>query len=83
MIGRVTRFYSAFGVGIIASEDGRKFRFHSRDLTNRDVSSSGLEVDFVLRSGRPAQIIPLCGSPWTAFGDIARRGGEMPCPRLH
>ena len=73
MIGRVTKFYSEIGVGIIASDDGRKFRFNSHDLTNRSISASGFEVDFVLRSGRPAQIIPLCGSPWTAFGGIAKR----------
>ena len=71
MIGRVTKFNSEIGVGIIASDDGRRFRFRSSDLTNRAQSACGVEVDFIVRSGRPAQIIPLCGSPWTAFGGVA------------
>lgn len=73
MIGRITKFYRHIGVGIITAEDGRKFRFHSRDLTNRAGRSSGVEVDFEIRSGSPREIIPLTGSPWTAFGGPARR----------
>ena len=73
MIGRVTKFYGVIGVGIIAAEDGRKFRFHSRDLTNRAASVSGVEVDFEIRSGRPRDIIALSGSPWSAFGGPSRR----------
>jgi hypothetical protein len=73
MIGHITKFYSTIGVGIIASEDGRKFRFHSRDLANRAASVSGVEVDFEVRSGRPRDIISLTGSPWSAFGGPARR----------
>lgn len=72
MIGRVTKFYGDLGVGIIAAEDGRKFRFHSRDLTSRASALSGVEVDFEVRSGRPREIIPLVGSPWTAFGGPRR-----------
>ena len=71
MIGRITKFYGDIGVGVIAAEDGRKFRFHARDLTNRALSSRGIEVDFVVSSGRPRDIIPLCGSPWMAFGGVA------------
>lgn len=72
MIGRVTKFYGNIGVGIISAEDGRKFRFHSRDLTSRASGIGGVEVDFEVRAGRPSQIIPLAGSPWTAFGGHAR-----------
>ena len=68
MIGRITKFYGTIGVGIISAEDGRKFRFHARDLTSRTGQTSGVEVDFEIRLGRPRQIIPLTGSPWTAFG---------------
>lgn len=67
MIGRITKFYGTIGVGIITAEDGRKFRFHSHDLTNRAGRASGIEVDFEVRSGRPREIIPLTGSPWNAF----------------
>lgn len=73
MIGRITKFYGNIGVGIIAAEDGRRFRFHSRDLTSRAASISGVEVDFEVRSGRPRDIIQLAGSPWTAFGGPSRR----------
>jgi hypothetical protein len=73
MIGRITKFYGNIGVGIITAEDGRKFRFHSRELTSRAGHTSGIEVDFEVRSGRPRQIIPLVGSPWTAFGGPAGR----------
>lgn len=72
MNGRITKFYSKIGVGIIAAEDGRKFRFHAGDLTNRSQPNSGIEVDFVVSAGRPRDIIPLCGSPWTVFGGKAR-----------
>lgn len=72
MIGRVTKFYGDLGVGIIAAEDGRKFRFQARDLTSRASSISGVEVDFEVRYGRPREIIPLVGSPWTAFGGPRR-----------
>jgi hypothetical protein len=73
MIGKVTKFYGSIGVGIIAAEDGRKFRFHSRDLTSRAGQASGVEVDFEVRSGRPRDIIPLTGSPWNAFARSTRR----------
>ncbi len=72
MIGRITKFYGSIGVGIISAEDGRKFRFHSRDLTSRAGHASGIEVDFEIRSGRPREIIPLTGSAWTVFGGPAR-----------
>ena len=68
MIGRVTKYYSHLGVGIIAADNGRKFLFNGREMTNRNGPVSGQEVDFLMRGGRPAQIIPLSGSPWTAFG---------------
>lgn len=70
MIGRVTKFYGEIGVGVIAAEDGRKFRFHARDLTNRSTSPRGVEVDFVVSGGRPRDIIPLSGSPWMVFGSV-------------
>ncbi len=70
MMGRVTKFLTAHGIGVIAAEDGRKFRFTANELTNRSTAVSGVEVDFLLSAGRPTQIIPLDGTPWTAFGGI-------------
>ena len=73
MIGRVTKFYSNLGVGVIAADDGRKFLFKSRDLTSRVGPAIGVEVDFEVRSGRPRDIIALTGSPWQAFGGPGHR----------
>ena len=73
MNGRITKFYNHIGVGIIATDDGRKFRFHARDMTNRAFSAKGVEVDFVINAGRAREIVPLCASVWTAFGGIGRR----------
>lgn len=67
MIGRITTYYGNIGVGIITAEDGRNFRFHHKDLTSPAGRSSGVEVDFEVRSGRPSEIIPLSVSPWNAF----------------
>lgn len=67
MIGRITKYYGNIGVGIITDEDGRKYRFLTRDLTSRAGRANGIEVDFLVRGGRPSEIIPLTGSPWHAF----------------
>jgi hypothetical protein len=72
MLGRVTRFHSQLGVGIIAADDGRKFRFTAAELTSRDVPLDGEEVDFLVRSGRPVEIVPLSANPWTAFGGASQ-----------
>jgi hypothetical protein len=72
MIGRVTRFYVHLGVGIIAADDGRKFRFTATELTNREAAVDGEEVDFLVRSGRPVEIVPLSANPWTAFGGASQ-----------
>ncbi|MGE0627795.1 MAG: hypothetical protein AB7O43_08200 [Hyphomicrobiaceae bacterium] len=69
MVGKITKFYSNHGIGVIAAENGRRFRFSSSEITNRNGALLGIEVDFLLELGRPTQIVPLVGSPWTAFSN--------------
>lgn len=68
MQGQITKFRSDIGVGVIAAEDGRKYRFTQSALKNAAVPPVGEDVDFLLVARRPAEIIVLTGSPWTAFG---------------
>lgn len=70
MEGRVTKFYRELGVGIIAAENGRKYRFRAQQVMNRHLPIADQEVDFEVAGGRPTQIIVLAGSAWTAFGSI-------------
>lgn len=68
MEGRVTKFYRDLGVGIIAAENGRKYRFRTDKVMNRHLPIANQEVDFEVDGGHPTRIIVLAGSPWTAFG---------------
>lgn len=73
MEGRVTKYYRHLGVGIIAAENGRRYRFRSQHVMNRHLPLAGQEVDFEIAAGRPTRIIVLAGSAWTAFGAIETR----------
>ena len=68
MFGQITKYRSDLGIGIIRTEDGRKFRFGRGDVMNAGNDLLGQSVDFVLVARRPAAIIMMSGSPWTAFG---------------
>lgn len=70
MEGRVTKYYRHLEVGIIAAENGRKYRFRTQQVMNRHQPLAGQEVDFEVAGGRPTQIIVLAGTAWTAFGAI-------------
>jgi hypothetical protein len=72
MQGQITKFRQDIGVGVIAAEDGRKYRFTQAALTNAATPPVGEDVDFLLVASRPAEIIVLTGSPWTAFGPARR-----------
>ena len=68
MQGQITKYRQDIGVGIIAAEDGRKYRFTQSALRNAAVPPVGEDVDFLLVASRAADIFVLTGSPWTAFG---------------
>ncbi len=70
MYGQITKFREEIGTGVIAAEDGRKYRFAGAELMNGGQRLVGHGVDFVLADRRPRKIVVLAGSPWTAFGSI-------------
>lgn len=70
MYGEITKYRRDIGVGIIAAEDGHKYRFERSAILNRRDDLEGQEVHFALASLKPQHIIVLAGSPWTAFGGI-------------
>lgn len=71
MQGHITKFHEAIGCGVIRAADGRKYRFSKSDIRNPDGRLVGLDVDFLVESRSPKDIILLHGSPWSVF---AQRG---------
>ncbi|RTL64985.1 MAG: hypothetical protein EKK41_20895 [Hyphomicrobiales bacterium] len=68
MYGKITKFRPDLGYGVISAENGRKYRFAKGQILNSADPLIGEGVDFELVASRPAQIIMMAGSPWTAFG---------------
>ena len=68
MYGHVTTYRRDIGVGIIAAEDGCKYRFSRGSLINLRPDLVGVEVDFELSGRSPKDIIVLAGSPFAVFG---------------
>ena len=73
MQGQITKYRDDIGCGIIETDEGRRFRFSRQQVKNAADGLIGQEVDFVLVASRPADIIMLSGSPWTAFGGLSER----------
>ena len=69
--GQITKFRDDIGVGIIETDDGRKFRFSRGEIKNPKGKLVGHFVDFLIDVAKPRDIILLAGSPWTAFGAAA------------
>jgi hypothetical protein len=76
MYGHITKFREDIGVGVIASDNGRKYRFVKDALISGTKPLVGEEVDFLMIASRPSQIIMMSGSPWRAFGDICARAAN-------
>jgi hypothetical protein len=72
MHGRITKFRGDMGIGVIEADNGQKFRFARSQVRNAVAELVGQNVDFLLVARRPVDIIMMCGSPWTAFGGLAR-----------
>lgn len=68
MQGQITKFHESIGFGVISATDGRKYRFSRTDIRNPNGRLVGLDVDFLVESHSPRDIILLHGSPWTVFG---------------
>ena len=71
MYGEIKKFRSDLGIGIIAAEDGRTYRFKRTGILNRRDDLEGQEVHFELGDLKAREIIVLAGSPWMAFGSFA------------
>lgn len=67
MDGQIVRFNSGLGQGVIKTDDGQKFRFSVSEIQNPNGKLVGVEVDFLVESRQPKDIILLHGSPWRAF----------------
>jgi hypothetical protein len=76
MYGHITKFRDDLGIGVIAAEDGRKYRFAKTALIASARPRIGEEVDFLLIASRPSQIVLMSASAWTAFGDICARAAN-------
>ena len=70
MHGRITKFSTKVGFGVIEAEDGAKYRFAKSAVLNLNGHLVGHSVDFLVAERRPQDIILMTGSPWTAFGGI-------------
>jgi hypothetical protein len=67
MQGQITKFHESIGFGVIHAADGRKYRFSRTDIRNPNGHLVGLDVDFLVESRSPKDIILLHGSPWSVF----------------
>lgn len=67
MHGRITKFSDKVGFGVIEAENGSKYRFDKSAVMNLNGRLVGHNVDFVVASRRPKDIILMTGSPWTVF----------------
>ncbi len=68
MYGRIIRFDDRSGIGVIAADDGQRFRFMRSEVISAADGLAGCDVDFLLAARRPKDIVVMTGSPWTAFG---------------
>ena len=67
MHGRITKFSTKDGFGVIESEDGAKYRFAENEVVNLNGKLVGHSVDFLLDARRAKDIILMTGTPWTVF----------------
>lgn len=70
MYGKIVKYSDRLGQGIICADDGQRLRFKARSVRNLGGKLVGSDVDFLVESRQPREIIMLSGSPWTAFGPI-------------
>lgn len=68
MNGRIVRYHERLGLGVIATDDGGRYRFAKGQIRNANRKLVGVEVDFLVESRRPKDIIVLQGTAWAVFG---------------
>ena len=69
MYGHITKFDDRIGSGVIKTDAGQKYRFQKSNIQNPNGKLVGLDVDFLVESRQPKDIILLAGSPWTVFAN--------------
>lgn len=67
MHGTITKFRSDLGIGVIAADNGRKYRFSRQNVLNPRGDLVGHTVDFVGSSTSPRDIVVMAGSAWNVF----------------
>ena len=70
MYGEIIKFRPDLGVGVIAAEDGRRYRFERSQVVGSARDLVGKNVEFIDDARRPRRIVVMSGALWTAFGDI-------------
>jgi hypothetical protein len=70
MYGEIIKFRPDLGIGAIAAEVGRNYRFTKSDVVSSARDLVGENVDCIVEARRPRQTIVTSASLWTAFGDI-------------
>ncbi len=70
MHGEIIKFRADLGIGVIAAEDGRRYRFGKSQVVSSARDLVGENLDFIVDALRPRQIIVTSASLWPAFGDI-------------
>jgi RNA:NAD 2'-phosphotransferase (TPT1/KptA family) len=78
MHGNIVSYHADLGQGVIATPDGRRFRFNFSEIRNPNGNPVGADVDFLVESRRPKDIILLHGSIWTVF-QSRREEGILSC----
>jgi hypothetical protein len=84
MQGRIVKFYDNLKVGVIETEDGRKYRFKPNQVVNPNGRFVGYDVDFVRPrpGGKAKDIILLTGSIFQVFADPRNGGSRFPSRRV-
>ncbi len=67
MHGRITKFSTKDGFGVIEAENGAKYRFAENEVVNLNGKLVGDSVDFLLDARRAKDVILMTGFPWTVF----------------
>jgi hypothetical protein len=73
MHGEITKYRDDLGFGVIEAVDGRRYRFARAQIRSTAESLVGQEVDFLLHTRQPTDIIITSCSPWLAFGGLDGR----------
>ena len=85
MYGEIIKFRADLGIGVIAAEDGRNYRFTKSEVVSSARDLVGENVDFIVDARRPRQIIVTvrhrCGRPSATSGIASPTTAEASRPQ--